>query len=768
MSRALIFGLLILMTGVLAAQDCKIRVSGQVLDRATLEPLEYSSIAIEELNQSLLTDSIGKFLIEQVCPGSYHIQVFHLGCPPARYFIFIQKDTVVNFYLDHHGELLREVVVESKTGTFELSNAQQSISENSIRQQAGKSLADITEQIAGIRALRNGSGISKPVIHGLYGNRVAVVNNGLLQAGQQWGVDHAPEIDPNAINSITVVKGADAIAYGSTALGGALLVEAGPINRDPHFHGTIGYAYESNGRGHMVTGMATKSFTNLDWRLTGTWKKAGDHRAPDYFLTNTGASELNGSFQVIYQPSERMQHQIYYSLFTTTLGILAGAHVSNLTDLEEAIGRATPFNTNDYFSYAVNPPKQEVVHHLLKYSGKKFLDEKAYMEWVYGLQSDHRQEFDIRRGNRSDIPALDLQLWANSFQFKFINERAAIHYKAGAQMNYTDNENSYDTGVLPLIPDYRQVTLGLFGLLQYPVDRFTLEGGARYDLQVLNAWPVSLTLPREIVPMDHVFQNFALTAGVVYSSPSNAETRLHTAATRRSPEPNELYSNGLHQGVAGIEEGNWDLESELSWKTILTQSVSIPQIIRFEFNIHTNLIKRYIYLKPSDEFRLTIRGAFPVYQYTQEDAWIRGLDVVMISDFSHHLEWNAKFSWVKGSTLDDKRPLTYIPAAYGSSSIAWAFHDGKTLKGTRISLEGEYTAMQKDWDPESDFLPPPDDYFLFNMYLNTGLKMAGNMLHLSLGAENLFNIRYRDYLNRLRYFADEQGLNITTRLRYVF
>ena len=286
--RKIVFIFLVMMTWNLSGQDCHIRITGQALDKATLEPLEFTSVAIQEANIYVIADSVGTYVIEGLCPGSYHIQVYHLGCPPAQYFFSIEKDTVVNFYLEHHDELLREVVVEGKSGSFELANTQQSISATAIRDQAGESLADITKQIAGVRALRNGSGISKPIIHGLYGNRVAIVNNGLIQAGQQWGADHAPEIDPNAANIITVVKGADAIVYGSRALGGALIVEAGPINRDPHFHGTLGYAYETNGRGHTLTGMTTKSFTNFDLRLTGTFKKFGDHHTPDYFLTNTG------------------------------------------------------------------------------------------------------------------------------------------------------------------------------------------------------------------------------------------------------------------------------------------------------------------------------------------------------------------------------------------------------------------------------------------------------------------------------------------------
>ena len=152
----------------------------------------------------------------------------------------------------------------------------------------------------------------------------------------------------------------------------------------------------------------------------------GDHHTPDYFLTNTGVSELNGSLQIVYRASEKVQHQLYYSLFTSTLGIFAGSHISNLTDLEDALERDEPFNVKDYFSYALNPPKQEISHQLLKYSGKKFIKEDIFLEWAYGLQADHRQEFDVRRGDRSETPALDLQLWANTFQVKYINDKGSI------------------------------------------------------------------------------------------------------------------------------------------------------------------------------------------------------------------------------------------------------------------------------------------------------------------------------------------------------
>ena len=81
---------------------------------------------------------------------------------------------------------------------------QQTITASMIRDQAGQTLADITDQVAGVRTIRNGSGIAKPIIHGMYGNRIALVNNGLIQAGQQ-GVLISPRTDP--IQSVITVEG---------------------------------------------------------------------------------------------------------------------------------------------------------------------------------------------------------------------------------------------------------------------------------------------------------------------------------------------------------------------------------------------------------------------------------------------------------------------------------------------------------------------------------------------------------------------------------
>ena len=87
------------------------------------------------------------------------------------------------------------------------------------------------------------------------------------------------------------------------------------------------------------------------------------------------------------------------------------------------------------------------------------------------------------------------------------------------------------------------------------------------------------------------------------------ETRLQLVAARRSPEANELYSNGLHQGVAGIEEGNWLLQPEVSFKSILTQALAFPDLMHVELSVYSHQ-----YLRPR---RARVSGAKVFAQYVQ-------------------------------------------------------------------------------------------------------------------------------------------------------
>ena len=85
------------------------------------------------------------------------------------------------------------------------------------------------ENIPGVQTMDIGSGFSKPMIRGMGFNRIAVLENGIKQEGQQWGADHGLELDAFNIGTVNVLKGPSSLLYGSDAMGGVIDITSPPV-----------------------------------------------------------------------------------------------------------------------------------------------------------------------------------------------------------------------------------------------------------------------------------------------------------------------------------------------------------------------------------------------------------------------------------------------------------------------------------------------------------------------------------------------------------
>ena len=145
---------------------------------------------------------------------------------------------------------LGEVVVTGERAGASPNVVSRRLSSPEIRNALGTSLATLLERVSGVSSISTGTTVSKPVIQGMYGNRILIIHNGARQTGQQWGADHAPEVDMNGSSSVSVIKGSDAVRYGSDALEGLsswsslrFLSENAPFKGEsPHFTEVTGVA----------------------------------------------------------------------------------------------------------------------------------------------------------------------------------------------------------------------------------------------------------------------------------------------------------------------------------------------------------------------------------------------------------------------------------------------------------------------------------------------------------------------------------------------
>ncbi|MBK9286214.1 MAG: carboxypeptidase-like regulatory domain-containing protein [Flavobacteriales bacterium] len=175
---------------------CELVLSGRVSDEHDRSGLGFAEVRILELARSVQADEQGVYRIEGLCEGSYTLQVAHLGCDPVIVKIQLSRSTEKDLFLEHHESELKDLEVIRKRPDENVGLSRTELDKVALESSAGRTLAEALSSIPGVNMLSSGPTINKPVIHGLYGNRILTLNQGIRQEDQQWGTEHAPNLDP--------------------------------------------------------------------------------------------------------------------------------------------------------------------------------------------------------------------------------------------------------------------------------------------------------------------------------------------------------------------------------------------------------------------------------------------------------------------------------------------------------------------------------------------------------------------------------------------
>ena len=743
-------------TAVYGQSTCTIQLKGLIRDQSTGQALPFASIYFEGNKSSTVSDEEGNFILYNLCSGEGHIRVTHIGCEPQRIFLNLKKDTLIQIEMHHHEELLNETLVHSEKLYSDIAKSS-TIDRDIIQSLPSKSLAELSAQVPGVSVLRTGTTAEKPLIQGLMAHRLPIITNGLQLGGQQWGSDHAPEIDPSLSHHIGIVKGASSLAFAGNSLGAVVVVENKEPEDDPHVHGEVSTFVQSQGQMHGLNGILYQGGPKIKFTAGISARRNGDFHTPNYYLTNTSGELLASNLVLFYQSPKKWKTEIQGSFFSTSNGILRGSQVGNLTDFSLAVGRETPFFTSDTGSFQINAPSQNVRHWIGRVKLEKQFSTNLKASFHGGYQSNSRKEFDVRRGGRSEIPSLfiveDRLQFNSNLQKSFSKD---IFVSAGTNYQFINNTNKPETGILPLIPDYLSNRLGIFGILTKNIKNHVLEAGVREDVQLWNVATISRGLPREIIRYKPLFFNTNTSLGHRYSQ-QNFRISNQLGYSERAPEVHELYSFGLHQGVGSLEYGDPELRSEKALKWSTSIDYNVKNIFYFQFNSFLQQFQNYIFLSPLSEPTLTIRGVFPVFQYLQTNARIWGLDAQTILPFNKAIKLITSIAYTRGTDLSfENKSLIFMPPLEQKNTLKAEW------KSTSLTLEHIFTAEQKFETGVIDLLPPPPAFHLFHLRIQQRVMLAnGNAIHLNAATENLFNTSYRNYLNRLRYYAEEVGRNFS-------
>lgn len=754
------------------AQDCKLRISGQIFHADTKEPMAFANIALKESNVGAIADENGQYFIENLCAGTYTIVCTRLGCNHKEHQIILKDNESLqfDFFLEESSVLLDDIIVEAEAIELQETQAVASLSKQALASTKGQTLGEALQRIPGVANLQTGASISKPVIQGLHSNRILIMVNGVRQEGQQWGLEHAPPIDPFLADEIKVIKGANSVRYGAGAMGGVILLEPSKLPQKAGIGGEVNLAGFSNGRSGVVSGMLEGKLSEklpISGRLQGTLKKAGNIRTPKYFLNNTGVEEYNVSWALGFK-KDKWATEVFYSNFNTKLGIFSGAHIGNLTDLLNAIAQENP-QEEGQFSYGIDRPQQRILHELFKVKSSVKTGTSGKLNLQWSRQFNRRQEFDAHRQfgalpDNFDQPEIEFEITTYTTDLNW--EHLPVHDlrgSIGAHLMY--QKNTTDFGAL--IPNYDNTILGAYWIERWkrPANPLELEAGLRYDYQMLSVGVQG----RDSINMDLEYSNVSATLGAIYQFSKQWQLRLNFGTAWRAPNANELFSDGVHHGSASYELGRSDLTSERAFDSGLSLVFDNKNNFSASVNAYYNIKNNFIFLEPQEVPQLTIRGAFPAFHYEQADARIMGLDWSLAYEFFPKLHLHSQGAIIRARNRKIDDHLIFMPADRFEQALEYRFKEEEGNGAISFVKVGIVNALEQTRVPaNSDYTPPPPGHTRFNLELGHTFYWNKQPLEFGLSIYNLFNTRYREYLNRFRYFTDEQGRNVALRLRIPF
>jgi len=804
------------LSAVLAAptppsERCDLVVRGRVVDASTGEQVPAARVQLG-VRPATVTDDAGGFRIDDVCPGTHALAVERADYQRHDRSLRVVTDTQADIVIEPHAiEQIDDLVVEAPAPSTSELDAGTTLDGDALDRTRGRNLADSIAKIPGVAVLRTGAGgMGKPIIRGQDERRNLILFDRVRHAGQKWGLDHAPEIDPFAAGSITVIKGTSAIRWGPDAIGGVVLVDPVPLRTTPGISGRAHIVGVSNGkRGAVALAIdgAHRRAPGLVWRIEGNVTRGAATITPRYALDNTGTFQWNAGTTVGYL-RDAFDVTLSYRRNTMTNGLCTCLRNDSPEEFALSTMQGRPVNADLYSrEYRIERPQQRTAHDLAIARSRVTLGDAGDLTATYSLQNNARREYAIVRGG-VDGPQYRFDLRTHGADLVF--ERAALPLGPrldmvgtyGASIQHQDNR--FDANVT-LVPDYRQTQGGVFAIERLVWKRFALEAGVRYDGMLRDA---SLT-ERDYEAQTGTgrlhaarcnetdaggglcrfdFHSGSASLGAVLRPIPRAETfaiRLDLASAGRFPMIDEQFLNGTAPSLPILGVGDTRLGVERTWSSALGVSFA-NEWIATDGAAYASVIDDYIYFapQPSDApggLNDTVRGTYPVFGFRPTGAVFYGGEYgLRIAPPNWPVEFDGQLAMVRARDVRTGGYLVFIPTDRYQVGITYRWPELPRMKDGFVGATVSYVDRQRRYDLDADFLAPPPGYVQLGAQAGVAVPLdrqtaqpnqtarPQRSLRFALVGNNLTNTRYRDYTSLLRYFADEPGWELLVRISFDF
>ena len=769
---------------------------GRVLDEQQ-QPIPQLSVLLLPQNQLQSTDSSGQFWFDDLPVGACTLSIQLIGYQLSEKIIFIPPNKP---HFDVEMQLLPlsaqlQIINVEDLAVKSLSQAQ--LASQFFLDNLAGNFSQSLANLAGVQAINTGVGIAKPVIRGLTGNRVLVLNDGIKQESQQWGNDHGLEIDAFDTENTQIVKGAAALQYGADAIAGVIILNPLKIPPARTVRASLLSLYKSNNAHAGFSTQTAARRKRLFAQFRASYQQYGDYQIPaDSFiyngyvlpiyaqrLKNTAGKELNLRFTAGWLAARGISrlsgtlYQLHAGIFTGAVGIPRSYSLQSDNNLQN-----------------IAVPAQKVQHAKLNFHHFSVLNQHNQLTVDAGWQQNHRRELSYSdrhnrppNGNRN--LALDLALNTLSLDFNIKNNSQKYSLLYGLQTQYQQNQAQ---GFEFLIPSYQAAKIAAFILSEYsPALRHLLTLGLRIDANGYVAYPFGqqvYNLQNQIINIQRAagsaqnYLNYASSLGWVFSPRLYQKIRANIAKTYRPPALNELTSDGIHHGTFRHERGNLNLNPEQGYQSDFSVEFHPEGLIRhFAAACYANYFQNFIFLRPSGQFSTLPEGG-QLYKYTQAAVFHTGFELEWSVQPHKSLVWHQNIEYVYNYNLNTGLSLPFTPPLNLYSALKFSplllfkpkthFNTNNNQAEATFTLTHLYAAAQNLTDRNELATPA---YHLLHIAANLNLPFIINKkqkarihtLKVSVQIQNVLNTPYLQHLSRYRLLnLPEQGRNIILSLLY--
>lgn len=697
-------------------------LEGEVIEARSRVRLVGVTVRIVGIEKRTRSDANGQFKFDTVPEGQQTLQFMKVGYRQFEQKVDVNASTpyiqIALERLPFQLETIRVYGSNRNLSQFE-ETTDLALGEAELQRRVGMTLASALANETGISQRTMGRAVARPVIRGLGGDRLLILENGERTGDKSASsADHAVSIDPTTAEGIEVTRGPASLIYGSSTLGGVINVKSNNIPQVLPKRLNMHLTFQSESVNSGLTG--TTGFTvpmgdfagNLEWNR----RLASDIQTPIGVLENTALSNVNFSTGAsLIKPwgfigASGSRYRSNYGIPGSPEGHITGVNIE--LDRQRYEGQ-------------------------MEYRFNTALLEKVKLQTAYTRYQHQELESNGTLGVE--------------FGLLTYNFSAMAHVLGSAIVGVSGEYRDHATGGFYWTPHTREFATAGFYLNQHNFDKFTLQGAIRYDVRRSEPFRTG-TVIRAGTVQRRDFNGISGASSGIYHWTDRLSTGATLMKTFRAPGIEELFSDGPHLAVFSYEIGNSELEPENGYGGELFARYSHD---RFNLNLAVFQNQIYNYLIPTHtgekEWGSGAAGWLWIYQYMGHDVVMNGAEIQIGGEVLPHLHLQLNMSYVDGTVAASDEPLERIPPFNGKLVFSYTpapfhFHVTSRFSGSQTRL--------------GEFEEPTNGYLVYDVggYLNFSWWQLGNMLVFEV--ENLLDTEYREHLSRIKSVMPEPGRNV--------